>query len=171
MKGLLTLLALVVFFALISCSSEDPVSTHEGDAKGAPTVQSTTVDNNQNDIAGVIYNSCGAELVRFEGKLKSTTKTKVKKDDYREVTFSFDTHGKGIGLTSGDSYVYKSGSSTDFVYEIGPPYPQEREIKIERMLVRNGSNEELTSTLTITTVFDENGDITFSEFDFSAECK
>jgi len=190
MKGWLTLLALLLFFLLISCNSAETVAVDDQQGateqivpdnaravsparagKASEGQQATEVTHFRNTVTGLLYNTCLGELVDYQGTIEATSRSKSWKDGFQELLVDIDIHGKGTGRTSQDKYVIKSGTTTQVSYVLGPPYPVSRTITIERNLISNGKSDNAYLTTTLQTEIDADGHVTFSKITSTTECR
>jgi hypothetical protein len=53
-----------------------------------------------------LYDQCTGEMVEVKGEYHQITTTKMKANGTRQVRTQFHTHGQGVGMTSGNRYVF-----------------------------------------------------------------
>jgi hypothetical protein len=183
MKGLLTILALLVFFLLISCNSAEPVGTERsndgrttiestsGSSKVVEGDQSAVVTNSKTTVKGVLFNSCLSELIDYTGVIHTTSKVKHWNGGFQELFFDIDIQGSGTGRRSGTDYVVRSGTTNSSSFIVGPPYPVSRTITIERALISKGSAENVYVVLQIKTEVDASGKVVLHSVTSSTQCR
>ncbi len=171
MRAFLAVLAVVLFFVLISCSPSEssPVSTTGG--KDEAGIQSTSVTHLSFPANGVADNSCIGETVDYSGTVKLTFKRKDQGNGSSSFAIRSDIKAKGTGRDTGDEYEVMSTSGSSTEYEVGPPFPRVVQFNSERKLVSKGSTENAWITFTSTLTYDADGDLTDVDISSSTECR
>jgi len=171
MRAFLSLVAIAIFFLLISCSSSETSPTAASPGKQDGTVQSTDVSHRTFTTRGVVSNACLPERVTYDGVLKLTVKVKVQGNGTSSRLIESDIKAKGIGSVSGDGYEIMSSSGSENLYEVGPPFPREFTSFTERKLVSKGSSANAWVTFKTVTTWDENGTLVSQETTSTTDCK
>lgn len=171
MRAFLSVLAVVLFFVLISCSSTEtsPVSASQG--KDNASIQATSVSHSTFPTSGFASNTCLSELVDYAGTVKLTIKEKEQGNGETSYAIRSDIKAKGTGRVTGDDYevISTSGSTTE--YEVGPPYPRVVTINSDRKLVSKGSNENAWISFNLALTYDASGTLTDVNVTSSTECR
>ena len=171
MRAFLAVLAVVLFFVLISCSSTEASPTSTSGGKDNGSIQSTTVTHSTFESVGTVFNSCSSELVDYDGRLKLTIKSKDQGNGSTSVQITTDIKAKGTGRTTGTEYEVISSTGSSNTFDMGPPFPREFSFDQERKLVSKGSSDNAVITFSISASYNENGTLTDFSVDSSTECK
>lgn len=92
MRSLYTLLALSIVLVISSCSSTSDPSVLEPTDKRDATIQSNGATVSEDELTGT-YTLCDGTVVDYAIKLKTVTKTGVKKDGSNYANYSQVIHG------------------------------------------------------------------------------
>ncbi len=171
MRAFLSLVAIAIFFLLISCSPSETSPTAASSGKQDGTIQSTDVTHRTFDTRGVVTNACIPERVTYDGVLKLTIKVKEQGNGSTSRLIESDIKAKGVGSVSGDAYEIMSSSGSVNAYEVGPPFPREFTSFTERKLVSKGSSANAWVTFKTVTTWDENGVLIGQETTSTTDCK
>lgn len=171
MRAFLSLLAIAIFFFLISCSSGDASPTGTTGGKSDGTVQTTQVSHRTFDTRGVVINACLPERVSYTGVLKLTIKVKSQGNGTTSRLIESDIKAKGVGSVSGDEYEIMSSSGSENTFEVGPPYPREFTSFTLRKLVSKGSSANAWVTFKTVTRWDETGTLIDQETTSTTDCR
>jgi len=171
MRAFLAVLAVVLFFVLISCSSAESSPTAASGGKDNASIQSTDITHLSFPTTGVVSNSCLSEAVDYSGTVKLTIKSKELGNGSTSLQIRSDIKAKGTGRVTGNDYEVMSTSGSTSEYEMGPPYPRVSTFSIQRKLVSKGSDENAWITFVQTITVDASGAVTDVSVESSTECK
>ena len=171
MRAFLAVLAVVLFFVLISCSSSESSPTAVSGGKDNASIQSTDVSHLTYDAGGVVRNSCVGELVDYTGTVKLTFKSKELGNGSTSSEIRSDIKAKGVGRSTGIDYEVMSTGGSVSEYEVGQPFPKVFTFSQERKLVSKGSADNAWIIFTSTLTYDASGQLTDVDVESSTECR
>lgn len=171
MRAFLAVLAVVLFFVLISCSSSDASPTAAAGGKDNASIQATDVTHLTFNAGGLVNNPCVGEIVDYTGTVKLTFKSKALGNGSTSSEIRSDIKAKGVGRSSGIHYEVMSTGGSVSEFEVGPPFPKVFTFSQERKLVSKGSADNAWIIFTSTLTYDASGALIDVDVESSTECK
>jgi hypothetical protein len=115
-----------------------------------------------------LYDQCTGEMVQVTGEYHRITSTKMKANGTRQIRTQFHTHGEGVGMTSGNRYVFNDKFTQ--TSEDAPVCGYRSVIIRDQKLISQGAYPDRTLKITLTIDEDANCAISTSTTE-SLECR
>jgi hypothetical protein len=119
-------------------------------------------------LSVTLYDLCTGEMVEISGEYHRITTTKMKGNGTRQVRTQFHTHGEGVGMTSGNRYVFSDRFTQ--TSEDGPVCGYRTVIIRNQKLISQGAYPNRTLKIALTLDEDANCAISTSTTE-SLECQ
>jgi hypothetical protein len=118
----------------------------------------------------VLYHPCTGELIRLEGRVHFLVHFTYVVDGSTHFTSQVNGQGlRGIGETSGVSYVWNFASGSNFT--IDDPYPLVVTVPFNSHVIAEGTEPDFRHHFLSHLTINENGEITSSVFESRTECE
>src|SRR5215216_866615 len=115
-----------------------------------------------------LYDQCTGEMVQVTGEYHRITTTKMKANGTRQVRTEFHTHGQGVGMTSGNQYVFSDRFTQ--TSEDAPVCGYRTVIIRDQKLISQGEYPDRTLKIALTFIEDANFAVSTSTTE-SIECR
>lgn len=144
MRRQITLTLAVATLALAACA--DTTSPAFRDESAAPPAAAVTKFNEWYNVAGTIYDPCTMELVAVEGRFHQVVKYEQTADGV-EARYHLNSDAlHGVGLTSGDRYLYQTVRQQESEVTFNP-YSSSFEFSSRYHVISQGSKDNWFTTI------------------------